>query len=254
MEYFLNFPRHAPALFSTNNGSRPRRSLDQFIGPRAIFPWTASQIFAAATTLRKYCFPLFKYIQKPVSYADLYHYWDAYDLWHMGAYNLWNVLNHLYSETEREMPALIAETRACIEEWAGTLLQNPGCRSKLMAWEPETDESPLSVFDGEELADLDGMENFWLPLVEDVLRSAQYDLLRNKYVPPALTRHPNAPYPETDSDDNHGYSGTVWSCKFGKFPGSVPPRCLRRLTDRPQSTPRRLVLSAPSFSEMTPIP
>lgn len=215
MEFFLNFPRHAPALFSTNNGMRPRRSLDQFLAPRAIFPWNASQILTAANTLRKYHYPLFKYIQKPASYTDLYHYWDAYDLWHMGAYNLWNVLNYLHSEMEKEMPTLIAETRTCIEGWASTLLQNPACRSKLMAWDPDADESPLSVFEGEELADLDGMENFWLPLVENVLKSAQYDLLRNRYVKPALAVQPSAPRPGAGLSNNHGYSGTVWPCKFG---------------------------------------
>lgn len=220
MDFFLNSPRHAPALFSTMNGTRPRRSLDHFVPPRSIITWDASQILSAANDLRRYFFPLFKYIQKPVSYTDLYHYWDSYDLWHIGAWNLWNVLNHLHSETEKEMPSLIAETRVCIEEWAGTLLQNPACRSKLMAWDPDTDESPLAVFDGEELVDLDGMENFWLPLVETVLKSAQYDLLRNKYVTPALTQPPNALFPQTSFDSNHGYCGTVWSCKFRAILGS----------------------------------
>lgn len=214
MEFFTKAPKHSPAHFSTRMGTMPRRDPDMLPTPRQITPWNAVQIKQAADTIRTYCFPIFKHIRQPVFYHDLHHYWDTADLWDSGAQNLWNVLQLIYWETQRELPEITAEVRVCVEEWAGVLLRSPKRQEKLLKWDEDEDGYDiLGVFQPEELKDLDGLDTYWLSLVRDVLKCARGHIRRGTYSPPALTAHKPSPSSMTEQENSHGFSGSEWSCK-----------------------------------------
>ncbi|KAK8074937.1 hypothetical protein PG997_009600 [Apiospora hydei] len=170
LEFFTKPPKHLPAYFSTRMGTRPRRDPDVLPTSRDISPWDAAQIKEAADTIRTYCFPIFKHIKQPLSYHDLHSYWDSTDLWEFGVQNLWNVLQHLYWETQRELPDICSEVRVHVEEWVGVLLENLRCRESLLKWDEDEDgDDILGAFQPEDLKDLDGLDMYWLPLFIQLL-------------------------------------------------------------------------------------
>ncbi|KAK8122254.1 hypothetical protein PG984_010924 [Apiospora sp. TS-2023a] len=212
MEFFTKAPKRLPAHFSTRMGARARRDPDMLPSPRKITPWTTAQIKQNADTIRTYCFPIFKHISQPMSYHDLHHYWDTVDLWESGVHNLWNVLNHIYWDTQRELPEITAEVRVCVEEWAGVQLRSPERQERLLKWDEDEDGYDiLGVFQPEELKDLDGLDTFWLSLVRDVLKCARGHIRRGTYSPPYPTAHKPAPSSETKRENNHGFAGSEWS-------------------------------------------
>ncbi|KAK7914577.1 hypothetical protein PG985_012280 [Apiospora marii] len=212
MDFFTEAYKHSPAHFSTRMGTRPRRDPDIFPTPRRITQWSHTQIKQAADTIRTYCFPIFKHIRQPVSWDDLHNYWDTSDLWDSGAQNLWNVLQHIYWETQRELPEVTAEVRTCVEEWAGVLLKSPKRQERLLKWEEDEDGYDiLGVFQPEELKDLDGLDMYWLSLVRDVLKCARGHIRRGTYCPPRPTTHKPAPSSTTEMENRHGFAGSEWS-------------------------------------------
>ncbi|KAI0120675.1 hypothetical protein BJ170DRAFT_646365 [Xylariales sp. AK1849] len=184
MGFFANVPHTASAVFSTDNGRRPRRYATDFGQERRIHPWTAAQIQSAVDSIKVNCWELRKLIQKPTSYFELYHYWDGYDLWHMGVQNAWNVLNHMYWETQKEMPGILAEVRAILEEWVGNLVGDPICRQKLFYWNSAKGQAkdPLEVFEGVELIGMQNVDTFYLPLIREVLYETSIALKHGNYV------------------------------------------------------------------------
>ncbi|KAK8061256.1 hypothetical protein PG994_007622 [Apiospora phragmitis] len=212
MEFFTKPPKNLPAYFSTRMGTRPRRDPDMLPTPRRISPWDAAQIKEAADTIRTYCFPMFKHIEEPQSYYDLHTYWDSTDLWGFGVQNLWNVLQHLYWETQGELPGIIAEVRVYVEEWVGMLLGNLRCRNSLSKWNDDEDGYDiLGAFQPEDLKDLDGLDMYWLPLVRDVLKCARGHIRRGTYEAPRPTPHKPVPSSMADLENNHGFAGSEWS-------------------------------------------
>ncbi|KAK7962426.1 uncharacterized protein PG986_003251 [Apiospora aurea] len=246
LEFFTKPPKHLPAYFSTRMGTRPRRDLDMLPTSRDISPWDAAQIKEAADTIRTYCFPIFKHIKKPLSYYDLHSYWDSSDLWEFGVQNLWNVLQHLYWETQRELPDMCSEVRIHVEEWVGVLLENLRCRESLLKWDEDEDgDDILGAFQSEDLKDLDGLDMYWLPLVRDVLKCVRGHLRRGTYNPPRPTTHKPVPSFKEDLKNNHGFAGSEWSCKsIDKSPTESRhfPNCNHFLVHTTARRPQRAVV------------
>jgi hypothetical protein len=201
MGFFINVPENSLALFSTENGTKPRRNLQHFVPPRHISPWTARQIQDAVDVIKVHCWSVRKSIQLPSTYYDLYHYFDGYDLWHMGVQNCWNILNHLFWETQRELPALVTATRSEIESWADELIRDNRRRQQLYNWDSTSDSDVLRMFKGEELMGLDGLDEWYLPIVRDVLYRVHGTLHHGTYLSPVHETQTN-PVPAMITTEN----------------------------------------------------
>ncbi|ORY60541.1 uncharacterized protein BCR38DRAFT_476487 [Pseudomassariella vexata] len=197
MGFFLNAPSNAHAMFSTKRGKQQKKNLTDIVAPRVIYPWSARQIDEVAHDILACNREFLKYLyrRQPVCYFDLYNYWDTYELWHMGVQNCWNVLNHLHFLAQQETPVLIKKIRGFLEEWLGDMLKDSGLRIRLSIWDSTIGSDPLNdVFEGDEIADLDGLDAWWTPLVNEVIFNAHKQLREGTYVLPVpTTDEPSTP-------------------------------------------------------------
>jgi hypothetical protein len=189
MGFFLNAPHDSPAYFSTVNGRKARRFVNnELIGSRKIFPWDARQIQRAADAIKNDCWETRKHMVKPTSYFDLYRYWDAYDLWHIGVQNAWNVLNHMYFEAQQALPGLIQGAASILDEWTREFLKNRTRRNKLFYWNPSDPTAVQyildSVFTAEELQGLKNLDVWYFPMIQDIMLRAHLALRNGVYPPP----------------------------------------------------------------------
>ncbi|OTA79522.1 hypothetical protein M434DRAFT_238014 [Hypoxylon sp. CO27-5] len=141
--------------------------------------WDAAQIQAYADALRSRFFDRCKYIRNLEGYDGLYIYWDAYDIYHIGALNLWRVLHHMVFENQYYAQELRDITSIWINDYVQRILTDRDNCKKLLDWNPET-EGILDVFKDGELEELDNLEQFYHGILRHTLLS-EYMRLRQQH-------------------------------------------------------------------------
>ncbi|RYP76763.1 hypothetical protein DL770_007173 [Monosporascus sp. CRB-9-2] len=157
------------AIFSTSNGTKPWRPAPKLT--RATRPkiWDAAKIQSFSDEIRTLFWAHSKHLQPLRSYYELYKYFDAHDIFHCGALNLWNVIHHLISENRMVLEDLKDDVMPHFDSWAADLLKDEDCRNRLRAWNQEVQNDILHCFHQQELVELDGMEIWYLPTIRHVV-------------------------------------------------------------------------------------
>jgi hypothetical protein len=70
----------------------------------------------------------------PTSWDDLWIWFDAHDIYHYGATNLWNVICNLYHENRIVLQDMQKETSLCLGHWADDWVEKPANSQKLGSW------------------------------------------------------------------------------------------------------------------------
>ncbi|KAI1488401.1 hypothetical protein F5X96DRAFT_685456 [Biscogniauxia mediterranea] len=214
VSFFTNPPKDAKAIFSTLRGTKVFRTVDNPVWERDGYYWWAAQIQLTCDEIRRNFFSECKYLQAPRDYWDLYAYFDAYEIYHRGAQNLWNVIHHLIFENTVVLPDLLKDAMPMIESWALEVLASERARNKLRAWNTEIHQDILAVFDEGELEDISGMEPFYMDHIRSTFCKYRYDLLTGQSIIPSQPllggekgptpskQLPDVPY-QTAEDDKH---------------------------------------------------
>ncbi|RYP71581.1 hypothetical protein DL771_004707 [Monosporascus sp. 5C6A] len=157
------------AIFSTSNGTKPWRPAPKLT--RAVRPriWDAAKIQSFSDEIRTLFWAHCKHLQPLQSYYELYKYFDAHDIFHCGALNLWNVTHHLISENRMVLEDLKDDVMPHFDSWAADLLKDEDCRNRLRAWNQEVQNDILHSFHQQELVELEGMEIWYLPTIRHVV-------------------------------------------------------------------------------------
>ncbi|KAI0436511.1 hypothetical protein F4803DRAFT_222512 [Xylaria telfairii] len=165
--FFTEPPKNSAAVFSTVHGTRPFRLVENPAPEREGHYWWAAEIQRVCDELRRNLPDACRKIETPQNYWDLYKYFDAYDIYHRGAQNLWNVINTFVFEnqcaqkivddekkmqTERYMPLF--------EYFASELLKRPEIQTKLATWDRERQRDVLKVLTAYELRIFEGYERY----------------------------------------------------------------------------------------------
>ncbi|VUC20201.1 unnamed protein product [Clonostachys rosea] len=166
--FYVNPPRTAEAMFSTLNGSMPFKFMHHVLPTRHLHLWSRDEIQEVCNSLRKVHWASMKRMQKPESWDDLWKYFDAHDLYHGGAINLWNVLNTLYDENEIIFKDLRVQTAVIVGNWLDAWLAEGGNQSKLIAW--TQGQGPiLDILSDRDRASIGDIEDEVVPLLENAL-------------------------------------------------------------------------------------
>ncbi|KAI1766745.1 hypothetical protein GGR53DRAFT_188210 [Hypoxylon sp. FL1150] len=186
VSFFTDYD-HIPlllAIFSTEHGTKPFRNVENPTFERDFQLWSAQKIQDTATELRRDYFGLCKYIRAPQSYDELYCYWDAHDIYYLGAQNLWNVLHHMHFESQLINKELQDETAPWIEQYVSEVLVNDAAREKLKQFSAEDHGDILSYFGEKDLPELEGLEVVYHDTLRDILMSNCMRLRRGGPVEP----------------------------------------------------------------------
>ena len=133
MGFYWGMPADSLCLLSKPKFKRTFGRLDP--RPRGGSAWDNSQVQNMVGILRerhervKNTYPLIR----PHTWEDLYYYFDAVDLWHNGAWNLWQVLHRMCDEDEGA--PLDQMERDVIEEWAYAWCTHEKNRERLGRWD-----------------------------------------------------------------------------------------------------------------------
>ncbi|KAI1500012.1 hypothetical protein F5X99DRAFT_260760 [Biscogniauxia marginata] len=199
--FFTNPPKNAKAIFSTCRGTKLFRTVDNPTQERQGYYWWAAQIQLTCDEIRRNFFSECKYLQPPSNYWDLYQYFDAHDIYHRGAQNLWNVINHLIYENTIVLADLLKDALPMIESWAVQVLASERAKNKLRSWNSETYQDILAVFDEDELKEIEGIETFYLNHIRAIFFKFRLDILAGR--PVASTQHLINAAPASISGEGH---------------------------------------------------
>lgn len=176
LDLYTNPPPNARAIFSTVNGQRAVRKLEHAVPQRKIHLWTRDELQSVCNSIRKVFWVFMRRIQQPFSWEDLWCYFDAHDIYHYGALNLWNVINHLHDENKIIFDDMQKEFALHIGQWADDWLLQPGSRKKLQEW--DEDKGPIfSMMTNEDLKSLGKIKDDVIPLIANALKSRREILL-----------------------------------------------------------------------------
>ncbi|KAJ8120243.1 hypothetical protein ONZ43_g2997 [Nemania bipapillata] len=155
--FFAQPPEQWAAVFSTYN-QRPFRTVQNPTYERDGHFWWAAEIQRVCDELRRNMPETCRSIETPQTYWDLYKYFDAHDIYHRGAQNLWNVINTLIFENEYVQGLVEKENKMQTEKFtplfellAAELLQEPEIQTKLLTWNKEEEQDILEVLTTNEL-------------------------------------------------------------------------------------------------------
>ena len=204
---YYDLPPHAPSVFSTCGGTRPKRVLSEpfpAIVIRSTYP-TASDDFQirlrAQSLLRE--FPrICRQIRKvPNTWHDLYEYFDGVDLFVEGPQFLWYVIHKIIDHNNSCEVAQYSVIDEFARQWIAS-------HQALVLNEPETKDI-MALFDDLDRANQDGMEQHEIKLLGDRLSHYRARLLskmaeaRYRAMPPSShyqpcnERVPSMPYPSS---------------------------------------------------------
>ncbi|KAF6841028.1 hypothetical protein CMUS01_03692 [Colletotrichum musicola] len=168
-EFYLRPAREVRAVFSTNNGALPARTLsptaDMATG-RHVYLWCAEDIQNHANSVRKKHWNLMKSMPQPTCWEDLYDYFDCVDLFHHGALNLWNLVCHLVHENKMLRDNLIHGISFEVGMWCDEWLARNHNKTRLRDFSDWG--NVLVLFDGSELEEIRQLD----PFSQDILRTA----------------------------------------------------------------------------------
>lgn len=133
MGFYWGMPADSLCLLSEPKPKRTFGPLDP--RPRDGSAWDDSQVQTMVGILRerhervKNTYPLIR----PHTWEDLYYYFDAVDLWHNGAWNLWQALHRMCDEDEGA--PLGQMEKDVIEEWVYAWCTHEKNRERLGRWD-----------------------------------------------------------------------------------------------------------------------
>ncbi|KAK3990306.1 hypothetical protein QBC44DRAFT_394588, partial [Cladorrhinum sp. PSN332] len=157
MSFYFGMPHNAPCVFSLDEQVKAPRVISPMGAPkRPVVAWDNTQIEREAYLLRTRLPEEAKKVVRPSAWEDLYSYFDAYDLWLSGAWNLWCVIDLLGEQNEahrnlRKAAAAVATTatapahagaasnsESIIDNWVYNWLTREENRLKISKWDHST--------------------------------------------------------------------------------------------------------------------
>ncbi|KAJ6443859.1 hypothetical protein O9K51_02248 [Purpureocillium lavendulum] len=132
--YYTHPPATAQGKFSTMYGQQPFRKMGEVLVARRVHLWSKDEIQSVCNSLRLVFWADMKRLTRPYHMGDLWEFFDAHDLYHYGALNLWNVINTLYDENKLIANQWNAEAMLEIGHFADQWLKKPENRAKLADW------------------------------------------------------------------------------------------------------------------------
>ncbi len=130
--FYCNMPDDAAAVFTRTMGHVPPR---QVTCPyRTTSHWLGLKIHEYACGLRLEFGELVGQVEKPVEWMDLYKYFDAAEIYLVGAYNMWNVISLLATENEAIKPQVAKEQGTIVDNWVNHWAAGLGNTDRLEQW------------------------------------------------------------------------------------------------------------------------
>jgi hypothetical protein len=176
--FYLNAPRDSRALFSRGEGHGPFRPINHALPRRIIHLWNCNEIQSVCNSLRRIYWYGFMHMEVPQSWDDLWEYFDAHDVFHYGATNVWNIICHLFDENRFLLKDPRAQADFEIGCWLDNWLLQHHHRDKLMAYEKK-DGPIIGVLEGTDIDALGELSAKDLRVMESALRF-RHDMLTAK--------------------------------------------------------------------------
>ena len=148
-DFYLAAPETARAVISTDNGKRPFRYTIHAVYQRKMDILGAREMQMMQNAIRLKHWDDVKHMAPLTVWEDLWHYFDARDLYVFGAQNLWNLVQQMVLENVLIFGSAWASSQFGIGMWANEWLKNPVNLAKIKAWDRETDI--FSLFSGEDM-------------------------------------------------------------------------------------------------------
>ncbi|KAL2181020.1 uncharacterized protein P884DRAFT_266842 [Thermothelomyces heterothallicus CBS 202.75] len=142
MGFYWNMPQDAPCILSLPKARRCFKRGEIPHGRRGV-AWDDDYVCDAAAALRVRRGPKMNTLVRPRTWEDMYQYFDAIDLWNMGAWNLWRVVHFACDENEgapgEPSPSKFAASFEVVDEWAYDWCTHEEHRTRLSAWDERSD-------------------------------------------------------------------------------------------------------------------
>lgn len=177
--FYTNRPADAAAVFSTMRGTGPFREMEHLLPQRRIHLWGRDEIQSVCNSIRMVFWDCMKQMKKPYCWDDLWNYFDAYDLYHYGSLNLWNVINHLFDENVIISVDVQKEYALHIGKWANDWLIDDNNKAKLIEWN-EARGMIFAILSEEDRASLGGIQDDVVPLIASALKARRASILQSQ--------------------------------------------------------------------------
>ncbi|KAG6088983.1 hypothetical protein E4U15_004507 [Claviceps sp. LM218 group G6] len=175
--FYTNPPSNALAKFSTAHGERQFRKMEHILPRRRIHLWGKDQLQAACNSTRKTYWADMKRMTRPSCWDDLWMYYDAFDLYHYGALNLWNLINHLFDENVLIYDGMERECASHIGQWADEWIGLDQNQRKLKEWS-EANKGPItSILSEQDWRNMGDIPEDMFALVSSALKARRSLLL-----------------------------------------------------------------------------
>lgn len=188
--FYTNPPDDAAATFSTLRGHRPFRQMKHLLPERTLHLWTGDEVQAVCNSVRRVFWDYMKQMKRPYCWDDLWTYFDAYDLYHYGSLNLWNVINHMYDENQIIAADATKEYAIHIGRWAEDWLKHDANKAKLRGWD-EAQGMVFAILSDEDRASLGNIQDDVVPLIASALK-ARRALLKSTSSPSRSGKKPKS--------------------------------------------------------------
>ncbi|KAH8711085.1 hypothetical protein HC256_007914 [Beauveria bassiana] len=175
--FYTKPPVDAKAIFSTSSGQRPFRHMHHILPRRMkLHLWSKNEIQENCNSIRKAHWDVMQGMTEPLCWDDLWQYFDAFDLYHHGAINLWNIINHLYAENKIIYIDVMKTWALELGRWADQWLQVGGNADKLKSWSNEKG-SVIQILNEQDWDSLGPVEDCKIPMLSNALKHRRDHLL-----------------------------------------------------------------------------
>lgn len=174
--FYTKPPPDAKAIFSTNNGQHTFRKMSHILPRRKLHLWSKNEVQENCNSLRQANWEAMRGMQQPQSWDDLWQYFDAFDLYHHGAINLWNIINHLYAENRIIYADLMKVCAVQVGHWADRWILDADNTRKLKGWEA-TKGPVIQILDDKDWASLGSLNDDTIPMLSNALKCRRDHLL-----------------------------------------------------------------------------
>ncbi|KAJ6780255.1 hypothetical protein PWT90_04228 [Aphanocladium album] len=174
--FYTNPPPGAKATFSTGRGERPFRYMYHILPRRKLHLWSKNEIQQNCNSIRKLHWETMRTMNQPQCWDDLWHYFDAFDLYNHGAINLWNMINHLYAENKIIYVDVMKTCALELGRWADQWLEIKGNANRLKGWQA-TKGPVIQILDEQDWASLGSLNDDSIPLLSNALKHRRDHLL-----------------------------------------------------------------------------
>ncbi|KAK3330564.1 hypothetical protein B0H66DRAFT_612306 [Apodospora peruviana] len=209
MAFYTQMPKEAECIFSLNDKIKTKRFLKHILPKREVEPqaWNTELVKTKAAEIRSKCPDAAKSVARPEKWEDLYCHFDASDLWHEGAWNLWRVIEQLFEENlAQAVKDYDSDKVDEISDWVYGWLTWEENRQKLLSWDIKSDI--LDIFspkDRDEVKDCDpaalehvrGALTYWhgeyVPSPQHVqpqITTSEHDNPKSASLAPPVELHP----------------------------------------------------------------